>query len=109
MLAIINKQVSMVLCDGRTPLEFTLTNHERIKSLQKEIQLRQQEIEKLRVVRKDAFEEYCFKHISKEQYAALLEANTQQMNQISEKLWELQTECSLLTEDKQETEYQQVH
>lgn len=31
------------------------------------------------------------------------------MNLISEKLREMQTECSLLTEDKQETEYQQVH
>jgi hypothetical protein len=39
----------------------------------------------------------------------MLEANTQQMNQSSEKLRELQTECSSLTEDKQETEYQQVH
>lgn len=109
LLAIINKQVSMVLRDGRNPSEFTLTNHERIQSLQKEIQIRQQEIEKFRVSRKNAFEEYCFEYISKEQYAALLEANTQQMNQISERLRELQTECSLLTEDKQETEYQQVH
>ncbi|MEG0693109.1 MAG: zinc ribbon domain-containing protein, partial [Oscillospiraceae bacterium] len=109
LLTIINKQVSMVLRDGRNPSEFTLTNHERIQSLQKQIQLKQQEIEKLRVSRKNAFEEYCFEHISKEQYAAMLETNAQQMNQISEKLRELQTECSLLTEDKQETEYQQVH
>lgn len=109
LLAIINKQVIMVLRDGRNPSEFTLTNHERIQSLQKDIQIRQQEIEKLRVARKNAFEEYCFEHISKEQYAAMLEANTRQMNLISEKLREMQTECSLLTEDKQETEYQQVH
>lgn len=66
----------MVLRDGRNPSEFTLTNHERIQSLQKDIQIRQQEIEKLRVARKNAFEEYCFEHISKEQYAAMLEANT---------------------------------
>ncbi|KAF5076607.1 hypothetical protein DSECCO2_158610 [anaerobic digester metagenome] len=80
----------MVLHDGRNPLEITLTNHERLQSLQKQIQLRQQEIEKLRVSRENAFEEYCFEQISKEQYAAMLQVNTQQIDQILEKFRELQ-------------------
>lgn len=109
LLAVINKQVSMVLHDGRNPTEFTLTNHERIKSLQKQIQRKQQDLEKLRIARKNAFEEYCFEHISKEQYAALLESNTRQMEQLSEKLRELQGECSALTESKRELDYQQLH
>lgn len=109
LLEVMNKQIDLVLRDGRNPSEFTFTGHQQIQSLQKQILCQQEESEKLKIVRKNAFEEYCFQHISKQQYAAILETNTQQMASLSEHIHAMQAECSLITETAQETEHRQIH
>ena len=108
LLAIINMQVSLVLRNERCLTKISLTNHERIQNLKKEIQMKREEIKKISVIRKHAFEEYCFETISKAKYAAILESNTQQTNQIYEKIHELQRECSLFTKDRQQNNEQGV-
>lgn len=93
LLEIINKQVELVLLDGRNPSDFTLTNHEKVSSLQTDILAKQNEHEKFRVLRKQAFEEYCFEQITKAKYTMLLDTYTHQAAAISARLQELQAEC----------------
>lgn len=109
LLAVICKQVELVLLDGRNPSEFTLTNHERMIRLTAAIQKQQDELAKLKAARKNAFEEYYSERISKDRYAALLATNSIQSEAATGKLQALQGEYSEITESSRETDYQKTH
>lgn len=109
VLEIINKQVELVILDGRNPSDFTMTNHQKLCSLQDRITVKKNELEKIRLSRKQAFEEYCFEQITKEKYMMLLDTFANQAAAVSAELQNLQTECSGIAESKQEIEYQQIH
>lgn len=109
LLAVICKQVELVLADGRNPSEFTLTNHERLIVLKAEIQKKQAEQSKLKTARKNAFEEYYSESITKEHYSALLANNTVHSEKLMKDLQALQEQYSKITENERETGYQKNH